>query len=212
MPDFSSLTLFFIAGMVLLITPGPAVLYIVAQSIDQGKSAGIVSTLGIAVGTLFHVAAAAIGISAILMSSVLVFNIVKYAGAAYLIYLGIKTLLSREEIRSPQQIERKKLSRIFYQGIIVNLLNPKTALFFFAFLPQFINHSNGRPVAIQILFLGIIFILMGIVSDGIYALLAGSLGRWFRNNPRFINNRKYLTGSIYLLLGIVAAFSSQKNK
>jgi threonine/homoserine/homoserine lactone efflux protein len=211
MPDISSLTIFFIAGMVLLVTPGPAVLYIVAQSIDQGKSAGIISTLGIAVGTLFHVTAAAFGISAILMSSALAFSIVKYAGAAYLVYLGIKTILSDEEIKLTQHVERKKLSRIFYQGVIVNLLNPKTALFFFAFLPQFISRSNGS-VTEQILFLGIIFILMGIVSDGMYSLLAGSLGEWLRNNTRFVNNRKYFTGSIYLLLGVAAALVGTKNK
>jgi threonine/homoserine/homoserine lactone efflux protein len=211
MPDSSSLTLFFIAGAALLITPGPAVLYIVARSVDQGKLAGVISALGIAAGTLFHVAAAAFGISAILMSSVLAFSIVKYAGAAYLIYLGIRALTTGDEMDTPQKVERKKLSKIFYQGVIVNLLNPKTALFFFAFLPQFINYSGGS-VAGQILYLGILFIFMGIVSDGMYAVLAGSLGDWLKSNMKFVNRRKYLTGSIYLLLGIVAAFSSPSNK
>ena len=116
MPDSSSLILFFIAGAVLLITPGPAVLYIVARSVDQGKLAGVISALGIAVGTLFHVAAAAFGISAIPMSSVLTFSIVKYAGAVYLIYLGIRALSTGDEMDTPQKIERKKLSKNFLPG------------------------------------------------------------------------------------------------
>ena len=160
---------------------------------------------------MFHVAAAAFGISAILVSSVLAFSIVKYAGAAYLIYLGIRALTTGDEMDAPQKIERKKLSKVFYQGIIVNLLNPKTALFFFAFLPQFVNCSDGS-VAGQILYLGILFIFMGIVSDGMYAVLAGSVGEWLKGNMKFVNCRKYLAGSIYLLLGIAAAIASPNNK
>ena len=153
MPELSAFTIFVVATSVLLLIPGPAVLYIVTRSIDQGRVAGIVSTLGIAVGTLFHVAAAAFGISALLISSALLFNFAKYLGAAYLIYLGVRKLWVKQELQSIQKAERKKLLQIFYQGVIANVLNPKTALFFFAFLPQFVDPAKGA-VSAQILFLG----------------------------------------------------------
>jgi len=206
MPELSTFTIFVVATSVLLLTPGPAVLYIVTRSIDQGRVAGIVSTLGIAVGTLFHVAAAAFGVSALLLSSVLLFNFVKYLGAAYLIYLGIRKLLVREELHSIQKEKRRELSQIFYQGVLVNLLNPKTALFFFAFLPQFVDPAKGA-VSGQILFLGATFVVMGLFSDGLYALLAGSLGKWLRSNLRFLRAQRYFAGMVYIALGAVTALS-----
>ena len=206
MPELSTFTIFVVATSVLLLTPGPAVLYIVTRSIDQGRVAGIVSTLGIAVGTLFHVAAAAFGVSALLVSSVLLFNFVKYLGAAYLIYLGIRKLLVREELQSIQKERRRELSQIFYQGVLVNLLNPKTALFFFAFLPQFVDPAKGA-VSGQILFLGATFVVMGLFSDGLYALLAGSLGKWLRSNLRFLRAQRYFAGMVYIALGAVTALS-----
>ncbi len=211
MPELSTFTIFVVATSVLLLTPGPAVLYIVTRSIDQGRVAGIVSTLGIAVGTLFHVAAAAFGISALLVSSALLFNFVKYLGAAYLIYLGIRKLLVREELQSIQKERRRELSQIFYQGVLVNLLNPKTALFFFAFLPQFVDASRGS-VTMQILFLGAIFVIMGLLSDCLYALLAGSLGKWLRSNLRFLRAQRYFAGMVYIALGAVTALSGVHKK
>ena len=206
MPDPSALTLFLIAAAVLLLTPGPAVLYIVARSIDQGRLAGIVSTLGIATGTLFHIAAAAFGLSALLVTSALAFNIVKYLGAAYLIYLGIRTLLRRETPTPTAEVKSKKLGKIFYEGVLVNLLNPKTALFFFAFLPQFVDPARGAA-AVQILTLGGIFVVMAIISDGLYALLAGSIGQLLKSNQRFLSLQRYFTGGIYLALGVVTALA-----
>jgi threonine/homoserine/homoserine lactone efflux protein len=201
MPELSTLTLFFVAAAVLLITPGPAVLYIVARSIDQGRVAGIVSTLGISFATFFHIAAAAWGVSAILLQSALAFNIIKYLGAAYVIYLGVHKLLVREEVDTKMVLEQQGLRRIFFQGAIVNLLNPKTALFFFAFLPQFVNPTLGS-VALQILFLGIIFILMALVSDGMYALLAGTAGNWLRGNLQFLRAQRYVAGMISAILNL----------
>src|SRR5262249_16342238 len=154
-------------------------LYIIARSVQQGRAAGIVSSLGVQVGTMFHAAAAAFGVSALLVSSALAFSVVRYAGAAYLIYLGLKTLLTREKNVEAQGVEEKSLKRVFYQGIVVNLLNPKTALFFFAFLPQFIDARRGA-VAAQILFLAGILCLLGFTSDLTYALSAGSLGKLLR--------------------------------
>jgi threonine/homoserine/homoserine lactone efflux protein len=212
MPELSSLTLFFVATAVLLITPGPAVLYIVARSIDQGRLAGIVSTLGISMGALFHVAAAALGLSAVLVNSALAFNIVKYLGAAYLIYLGIRSFMVKEDVAQPTHLQPQKLSRIFRQGIIINLLNPKTALFFFAFLPQFVSVNNGAPITAQILFLGAIFVLMALFSDSMYAILAGTMGHWLRGNLNFIRKQRYFAGTIYIALGLTTAFSGSGKK
>lgn len=207
MPDLSTLVVFVAAALALLLIPGPSVLYIVARSIDQGRLAGVVSALGVGVGTLFHISAAALGLSAILVSSALAFSLVKYLGAAYLIYLGLRKLLTREKPQGAITIERKSLSRVFYQGVVVNLLNPKTALFFFAFLPQFVHPSAG-PIATQVLVLGVTFVLFGFCSDSSYALLAGSIGGWLRGNLRFLRIERYVTGSIFIGLGVTAALAS----
>jgi threonine/homoserine/homoserine lactone efflux protein len=206
MPDPKTITLFVLAALVLLLTPGPAVLYIVARSIDGGRKAGIVSVLGIGVGTLFHIAAAALGISALLVSSALAFSVVKYLGAAYLIYLGAQKLLKREEAGQLQTFKSREMTRVFTQGVLVNLLNPKTALFFFAFLPQFVDVSRG-PVAAQVLFFGVLLVLMGLVSDGLYALLAGTAGEWLRTKPRFVRGQQYVSGGLLITLGVAAAFT-----
>lgn len=209
MTDWPTLALFLVASFVLVVTPGPAVLYIVARSIDQGRLAGLVSVLGVGVGTLFHVAAAALGLSALLVSSALAFNIVKYLGAAYLIYLGLHALLSKDEPVSTHTVEPQRLARIFRQGVVVNVLNPKTALFFFAFLPQFIDPAAGW-VAGQVMVLGIILVTMGTCSDGIYALLAGMLGTWLRSNLAVVRAQRYFAGSIYIALGVMTAFTSSQ--
>ncbi|MCL4302477.1 MAG: LysE family translocator [Anaerolineae bacterium] len=211
MPEPSQVVLFVVAAAALLITPGPAVLYIVARSIDQGRLAGIVSVLGVEVANLLHVIAAALGLSALLMSSALAFSLVKYLGAAYLIYLGVRKLLVREELAQPEALERKRLARIFYQGVVVNVFNPKTALFFLAFLPQFVDVSRGGVVG-QILFLGFIFVVLGICSDGLYALLAGTLGRWLRGNLGFLRAQRYFAGSVYIGLGVTTALSGSSKK
>ena len=204
-PDISSLLIFIAATIGLLIIPGPAVLYIVAQSIDQGRRAGIFSTLGIAVGTLFHVVAAALGITIILQSSAEAFMIMKYLGAAYLIYLGITRLISKENLIE-KEVVKQSLKKIFARGIIVNILNPKTALFFFAFLPQFVDPLRGS-VTPQVIFLGMLFVIMGMLSDGVYAILAGTLRDWLRNNPSFLKIQGYISGGIYLALGLATALS-----
>lgn len=211
MLDFSKLSLFVAAAFVLLAVPGPAVLYIVARSIDQGRKAGIVSVLGVGVGGLFHIAAAAFGLSALLLSSATAFNTVKYLGAAYLIYLGVRKLMERREAEEIRDVEHRKLSRVFYQGVVVNVLNPKTALFFFAFLPQFVDPARGQ-VALQIFLLGAIFIVMGICSDGMYALMAGTLRQWIGGSARFIRAQRYFAGSVYIALGLTTAFSGSNRK
>jgi threonine/homoserine/homoserine lactone efflux protein len=203
-PDHSSLVIFLTAALVLLAIPGPAVTYVVGRSIGLGRSAGLVSALGIAVGTCFHVAAAAVGLSALLMSSAIAFGVVKYLGAAYLIYLGVQKLRREESLEPSGSAARVKLSRVFGQGVIVNVLNPKTALFFFAFLPQFVNPSRG-PVAAQILFLGLLFAAMGVVSDSLWGLFAGTVADRLRRNTRWSRTERYVSGGMLISLGLATA-------
>ncbi len=206
MPDWSTLILFAAAAAILVFTPGPNTLYIIARSIQHGRIAGIVSSLGVETGTLIHVAAAAFGISAVLVSSALAFNIVKYAGAAYLIYLGIRTLLTQEKVAAAETIEEKSLRRTFSQAVVVNVLNPKTAIFFFAFLPQFIDAERGA-VATQILCFGAIVVMLGFTSGSVYSLLAGGIGNVLRGNRKFLRAQRYFAGSVYLGLGVTTALT-----
>jgi threonine/homoserine/homoserine lactone efflux protein len=206
--DFAQLPLFIFASIVLLLTPGPAVLYIIARSVDQGRVAGLVSVVSVEVGNLFHVAAAALGLSALLLSSATAFSVVKYLGAAYLIYLGIHKLFSRGpgvETLQPQS-KPESLRRIFTQGVTVAVLNPKTALFFLAFLPQFVDRARGQ-VGLQLLTLGGLFVSMAIVSDGMYALLASSAGQWLKSRRQVWVLERYVVGLIYIGLGITAALA-----
>ncbi len=156
-PDAGTLVVFAGAALALLVVPGPAVLYIVTQSIEHGRRAGLVSMLGIQTGGLVHVAAASVGLSALLLSSTVAFNVVKFAGAAYLIFLGLRKLLGRDRFDPTGERPPRRLDRLFAQGVVVNILNPKTALFFFAFLPQFVEVEAGS-VGLQIAVLGVIFI------------------------------------------------------
>jgi len=206
----TNFSLFLAAALVLLLTPGPAVLFIVARSVEQGRRAGLVSVLAVESGNFFHALAAAVGLSAILVSSALAFDVVKYLGAAYLIYLGIKTLRTPAPTENTQIIERKSHRQIYSQGVIVSILNPKTALFFFAFLPQFVDTS--KAAAPQMLLLGTVFVLMATVTDGLYALAAGTAGRWLRNSRAFLRFQRYFAGTVYIGLGIAAAFSSSGRK
>ena len=207
----SQLYLFLIASFALLITPGPAVLYIVARSINQGRMAGIVSVLGVETANFLHASAAALGLSAILVSSALAFDLVKYLGAAYLVYLGIRKIISKEDEAKAGVSQQEKLSRIYTQGFVVNIFNPKTALFFFAFLPQFINTSSGS-VTLQMFLLGIIFVVMAIITDSCYAFASSSLANQLKANQSFARNQRYVTGLIYIGLGVVTAFSGSRNK
>jgi threonine/homoserine/homoserine lactone efflux protein len=210
-PSHSSLVLFISAALVLLVIPGPAVLYVVGRSIGQGRAAGFVSALGIQVGTLVHVAAAAVGLSALLMSSAAAFAAVKYLGAAYLIYLGVQKLRSDESLEPSGQTVKTNLSRIFAQGVVVNVLNPKTALFFFAFLPQFVDASRGN-VAAQILFLGTLFSLMGVVSDSLWAFSAGTVAHLLWRSPRWMRTQRYVSGGMLISLGVATAFAGSSSK
>lgn len=211
-PGAANLGLFISAALVLLLIPGPAVLYIVARSVEQGRVAGFVSDLGIHTATLVHVVAAALGLSAVIASSALAFSVVKYAGAAYLIWLGLKKLFGRIDApNGNDSLRAQTYTRLFRDGFIVNLLNPKTALFFLAFLPQFVEVSHGH-VAMQIAFLGLLFTLLGFITDGCYALAAGTAGSWVKRSRGYLNFDRYVSGVVFIGLGLTAAFAGNEKK
>jgi threonine/homoserine/homoserine lactone efflux protein len=212
LPDLSHLLFFMLASWALAATPGPAVLYVVARSVSQGRMAGIISVLGIATGDIVHISAAALGLSALLLSSVVAFTIVKYLGAAYLIYLGIQKLRDRSaEDYAMQTVLPQSLRQIFTQGFIVNALNPKPALFFMAFLPQFVDPSKGH-VALQVVILGVIFAMVASCSDSMYAIVAGMIGEWLKKSRRFWRSQRYFSGFTYIGLGLTTAFSGSQQK
>lgn len=201
-----NLPLFLLAALVLLLTPGPAVLYIIARSLDQGRAAGLVSVLSIECGNFMHVLVATLGLSAILLSSPLAYTVVKYLGAAYLVYLGLRRILSREAGQAEVTLQPQRLRKIFSQGVLVAALNPKTALFFFTFLPQFVDAGRGS-IPLQLFTLGCIFVGMAVCTDSLYALLAGSAGKWLKNSPAFLHLERYLVGGVFISLGVAAALA-----
>jgi threonine/homoserine/homoserine lactone efflux protein len=203
-PDSTSLWLFGLAALALLAIPGPAVLYIVVQSAEQGRRVGLASVAGVHLGTLVHVAAASAGLSALIVASSVAFSAVKYAGAAYLVYLGVRKLLDRD---SQTQMERTRepLRRAFVRGTIVNALNPKTALFFLAFLPQFVAPDRGG-IWSQALVLGFLFVGLGLVTDSLYALAAGSVAGLLRRKRNVV---RYGSGMVFIALGATAAFAKR---
>ena len=205
-PDPPNLALFVVAALALLLVPGPAVLYVVARSIQQGRRAGLASVLGIHVGTLVHIAAATVGLSALIVSSSVAFTAVKIAGAIYLVGLGLWTLFARRAEPEVALGGERNLRRAFAQGIVVNVLNPKTALFFLAFLPQFVDANASHP-AVQIAILGLLFALLGLLTDSIWALAAGTAGGVLRRSRRFARGQRYVTGTVYVGLGVATALT-----
>jgi len=203
-PDSTSLWLFGLAALALLAIPGPAVLYIVVQSADQGRRVGLASVAGVHLGTLVHVAAASAGLSAVIVASSVAFSAVKYAGAAYLIYLGVRKLLDRDA-QTRVERTREPLRRAFARGTIVNALNPKTALFFLAFLPQFVAPDRGG-VWSQALVLGFVFVGLGLVTDSLYALVAGTVAGLLRRERNAV---RYGSGIVFIALGATAALAKR---
>lgn len=209
MIELSQLYFFMGATLALLLVPGPAVLYITARSANQGRLAGLVSVLAIETANFFQAVAATLGLSAILLSSALAFNLVKYLGAAYLIYLGIRKLIASDIDTENEVAKQESLWQVYWQGFVVNLLNPKTALFFFAFLPQFVSPENGDVTA-QTLMLGILFVGTALITDSMYALLASSVADRLRGNRHFQKRERYFAGLVYVGLGITTALIGSK--
>ena len=212
LPSPTSIGLFAIAALALLLIPGPAVLYIVSRSLAQGRFAGFVSNLGIHCGTMVHVVAASLGLSALLMTSAVAFAAVKYLGAAYLIWLGLRRIFGPEAAPDATgSAVRRSYLELVRDGFIVNLLNPKTALFFLAFLPQFADVSRGH-VATQIAFLGLVFVAIGLVTDSCYAFVAGAAGDWIKRKQGPLRFERYVTGMVMIGLGLTAAFAGNGKK
>jgi len=209
MPESATLMAFTAAALVVLLIPGPGVLYVVARSTGQGHRAGLVSACGLSAGAFIHVVAATAGLSAILLTSATAFGIVKALGAAYLIYLGLKTLLARGAAAEIDAGAPLSLSRLFTDGVIVSLFNPKIAVFFLAFLPQFVDPGHG-PVAQQVLLLGSLYVVLALITDGAYALLAGSVGRWLGGRLLRGPLPRYVTGGLFIGLGLHAAFADRQ--
>ncbi|MFF5258498.1 LysE family translocator [Actinomadura viridis] len=197
--------LFLLAVTTLVAIPGPNHLYITARAVADGRRAGIASALGVETGTLVHVAAAAAGLSALIAASATAFDVLRYAGAAYLVYLAVRTLRGGDGEDGPAPAA-KSLRRVYLDGFLINLFNPKVVLFFLAFLPQFVDRDAGAVPA-QIAVLGVVTALIGLLSDLVYAIGAGSIGARLRARPRFLRRQRYATGAIYLGLGAVAAFA-----
>jgi threonine/homoserine/homoserine lactone efflux protein len=208
MPDLSTLAVFAAASLALIAVPGPSVLYIVGTSISQGRRAGVASMLGVQAGALIHVAAAAIGVSALLASSAGLFNVVKFAGAAYLVWLGVQRIRHAGE-QDPAARPPRSHAHLFRQGVVVNLLNPKVAMFFLAFLPQFVDPDAASPGA-QVLALGLVFVAIAIVSDGFYALVAGAAAERLRGSVRARRRMDRLGGGVMIGLGAVAALTGHR--
>jgi threonine/homoserine/homoserine lactone efflux protein len=204
-PGSGTVWVFCVTALALLLIPGPAVLYIVVQGAEQGRRVGLASVAGIHLGTLVHVAAAMVGLSALIVASALAFSVVKFAGAVYLIYVGVRKLLGRDDLPDEPRPRQVSYRRAFGRGAVVNVLNPKTALFFLALLPQFINPDRGG-VWSQALVLGLVFVGLGLVTDSLYALAAGTVGGVLRRRRRTM---RYGSGAVFIGLGAAAALAKR---
>lgn len=203
---WSEFGLFMSVAAVLVFTPGANTFYIIANSIDGGKIAGIVTSLGVQLGTLLHVTIAAVGVATLLASSILAFNIIKYLGAAYLIYLGFQTLRTDQASASHMGVDNLGYRQNFYQGFVVQILNPKTTLFVLAFLPQFVDAEAGATL-LQFVTLGVILIILGSISDAFYAITTDAVGNYFQKRLSFLGAKRYWIGGVYIGLGLLTALS-----
>ena len=205
MPHLTHWGIFLTAALLLAITPGPGIFYVLTRSIRGGRQEGVHSSLGTAVGGLVHVMAAALGISAILASSAIAFLVVKYAGAAYLIYLGITTIRQTDKVPPLENAAEEPSRNAFHQGITTEVLNPKTALFFLAFIPQFVNPAGN--VALQFLLLGSISVSFNTLADLVVATLAGPIGQRLRSSVRLRRRQQQVSGGMLVGLGLYVAFA-----
>jgi len=209
MPGTDSLLLFVLATLTLNVTPGPDMLYVIARGARQGRAAGVVSALGIAAGCVVHTLLVACGLAGLLLTAPAAFDLIKYVGAAYLVYLGVRALTSRRRAEADRQIADGGLGRVFLQGALTNLLNPKVALFFLAFLPQFVDHSRG-PVALQILLLGLLFNLLGTTVNVVVALVASFAGGRLKSRVGASAALRWLTGGALIGLGVRLALLERR--
>lgn len=205
----TSLTGFILVSLIVLLIPGPGVLYVVARSLGQGYTASLISAAGLSAGVLVHVLAAVIGLSAILLTSATAFATVKFLGAAYLIYLGIQTIRSKGNLEHTAPVVQQPLRNLFWDGLVVSALNPKIAVFFLAFLPQFVSSEAPSPTS-QILLLGLLYACLAFLTDSCYGLLAASLRSKLIQRPSYGRIFQIISGSLMIGLGLKAALTSQR--
>lgn len=203
MPTFESLAAFGIASLALLVIPGPAVLYIINRSVADGRNVALAAVAGLEIGNFMHVIAATVGLSAVIATSAAAFSVVKWIGAGYLIYIGIRTLATKPQAVS-QLNDPMSRRRAFTQGIVVNTFNPKVALFFLSFLPQFIDSDRGSA-ALQSLVLGSTFVVLGCISDSLFAILASALRGTLLRGKSLPFVQRYVSGSVFIALGAIAS-------
>jgi threonine/homoserine/homoserine lactone efflux protein len=209
MPASPTIMLFMVSALALNLSPGPSILYILSRSIGQGREAGLVSVFGLATATMIHAMAAALGLSTLFVYSPVAFAVVKYLGAAYLIYLGLSALLSRGALQPMRAAAPIPLAAIYRQGVVTDLLNPKVALFFIAFLPQFVDPQAGSP-ALQILFFGLLFHVTGVPVNLMVALAGGRLAAVLARRPSWARLQSRISGVILVGLGLRLALSEQR--
>ncbi len=209
MPTLTSILLLFTATVLLCIIPGPDMLYVIARSTTQGRSAGVISCIGIALGGLLQTSAVALGLTGLFLVVPVAYDVIKYVGAAYLVYLGIRAILSREELVRGSSGAKTSLSRTFWQGTFTTLLNPKVAFFYLAFLPQFVDKAQGH-ISIQLLVLGLVFNGTGLAVDASIAILASLLGTWLQQHAGASKIIRWLTGGVFIGLGVRLAFSQRQ--
>lgn len=207
--EWSNFALFFAASWMLIITPGPDMIYVITRGISQGRKAGMISAIGVTLGILVHTIFAACGLAIILRTSALAFLAVKFAGAGYLIYLGVKTIKDKSDFKFNRDRPKDGIRKIFVQGILSNVLNPKIALFFLAFLPQFVNPGHGSA-SIQMVYLGLMFALFGIVFLVLLGYFSGGIGLWLSNKQNFSDKIRWFTGSVLIALGFRLAFIERR--
>jgi threonine/homoserine/homoserine lactone efflux protein len=203
-PSSSTYAVFLATAMVLLLVPGPAVLYVVTRSIEMGRSGGLASVAGITTGTVAYVVLATVGLSSLILASTAAFDAVKYVGAAYLFVLGVRRLLGRGLAPPHEEAPPRTRRRAYMQGVVVNLTNPKTIVFVFAFLPQFVD-PNAPHAWTQVLALGLSFALLGFLSDSMWALAAGTVADRLRGSAAIARVQRWVGGSVLFGLGILAA-------
>ena len=201
----TNFTLFLLAALVIAAVPGPGIFYVAARTLSGGKSAGIASTFGTALGGLVHVIAGGLGVSAIILASAELFTVLKFAGAVYLVWLGIKTFREARELL-PQKAIAVGTQRVFREGVLVEALNPKTAAFFLAFIPQFIDPAGGYP-ALQFITLGLVSVALNTLVDFIVVLMASTAHSGLTRRPQLLQRLRQGSGLFIAGLGISLALA-----
>jgi threonine/homoserine/homoserine lactone efflux protein len=208
LPEIGTILGFAAVSFALVVAPGPNLIYILTRSVSQGRRAGLVSAAGVETGTLVHVLAATLGVSTLIAASPVAFTVLKFAGAAYLIFLGVRALFRPAALGLAEDVPAVPLSRVYRDGVLVNVLNPKVGLFFVAFLPQFVTpHAEPDTTRAQMLVLGVVFFVLALMLDIAYSFAGDLVRGLLRRRPGYLRRHHYLVAAVYLGLGAFAVVS-----